>query len=288
MSVTAEKYIILQTIINLFIGSDKMESFLYNKSEAQSLTDIVRIELCSIRNLEQLFYELSRQTCFPISDWDDLEEFLLCLEGCSSKGVLIEHCDMPQLYKDELCCYLRILQDAAWYWEANEELHRLYYIFPVKDMVLVRTLLEKYYCYDPSWLKQSPIDSISVNKYPHADTPDEIILQTKNHKRFIVRCESDDVTIDITSFRPDAVENGKTSKLDFKWISGSRISHVLYIVDRHTDQYVGVRLILKKNYLFPFYRKHTVSFYHDSDNPKIKHLLVDEPISTDRYYLKDL
>ena len=164
MSVTAEKCTILQTIINLFIGSDKMESFLYNKSEAQSLTDIVRIELCSIRNLEQLFYELSRQTCFPISDWDDLEEFLFCLEGCSSKGVLIEHCDMPQLYKDELCCYLRILQDAAWYWEANEELHRLYYIFPVKDMVFVRTLLEKDYCYDPSWLKQSPIDGISINK----------------------------------------------------------------------------------------------------------------------------
>lgn len=288
MSVTAEKCTILQTIINLFIGSDKMESFLYNKSEAQSLTDIVRIELCSIRNLEQLFYELSRQTCFPISDWDDLEEYLFCLEGCSSKGVLIEHCDMPQLYKDELCCYLRILQDAAWYWEANEELHRLYYIFPVKDMALVKTLLEKYYCYDLSWLKQSPIDSIFINKNSHTDTPKEIILQTKNHKRFIVRCESDDVTIDITSFRPDAVENGKTSKLDFKWIFGSRISHVQYIVDRHTDQYVGIHLTLKKSYLYLFYRKHTISFYCESDNPENKHLLVDEPISTDKYYFKDL
>lgn len=265
-----------------------MESFLYNKSEVESLTDITHIKLCSIRNLKELFHELSKQTCSAISDWDDLEEFLLCLEGCSSKGVLIEHCDMPQLYKDELCCYLRILQDAAWYWEANEELHRLYYIFPVKDMVLVRTLLEKYYCYDPIWLKQSPIDSISVNKYPHADTPDEIILQTKNHKRFIVRCESDDVTIDISSFRSDAVENGKTSKLDFKWISGSRISHVQYIVDRHTDQYVGIHLTLKKSYLYLFYRKHTISFYCESDNPENKHLLVDEPISTDKYYFKDL
>ena len=51
-----------------------MESFLYNKSEVQSLTDIVRIELCSIRNLEELFYELSKQTGSRISDWDDLEE----------------------------------------------------------------------------------------------------------------------------------------------------------------------------------------------------------------------
>lgn len=265
-----------------------MESFLYNKSEAQSLTDIVRIELCSIRNLEQLFYELSRQTCFPISDWDDLEEFLLCLEGCSSKEVLIEHCDMPLLYKDELCCYLRILQDAAWYWEANAELHRLYYIFPVKDMVFVRTLLEKYYCYAPIWLKQSPIDSISINKNSHTDTLKEVILHTKDQKHFIVRCEKDDVTIDVLSFRTDIIENNNTFKLGLKWISGSRISHVQYVVDKHTDQYVGVRLILKKNYLFPFYRKHTVSFYHDSDNPKIKHLLVDEPISTDKYYFKDL
>ena len=265
-----------------------MESFLYNKSEAESLTDITHIKLCSIRSLKELFNELSKQTCSAISDWDDLEEYLFCLEGCSNKGVLIDHCDMPQLYKDELCCYLRILQDAAWYWEANAELHRLYYIFPEKDMVLVKTLLEKYYCYDPSWLKQSPIDGISINKYSHTDTPKEIILQTKNQKRFSVRCEKNDVTIDVSSFRSDAVENGKTSRLDFKWICGSRISHVQYIVDKHTNQYVGVRLILKKNYLFPFYRKHTVSFYHDSDNPKIKHLLVDEPISTDRYYLKDL
>ena len=265
-----------------------MESFLYNKSEVQSLTDIVRIELCSIRNLEELFYELSKQTGSQISDWDDLEEYLFRLEGCSSKAIVIEHCDMPQIYKDELCCYLRILQDAAWYWEANEELHRLYCIFPTKDMGLIRTLLDGFYCYDPSLLEQFTITNIFINQYPDIDTIKQVILETNKQKHLIVSCEKDCVTINISSSRPDIVGNGKTSRLDFKWIFGSRISHVQYIVDKHTNQYIGVRLILKKSYLFPFYRKHTISFYHDSNNLEIKHLLVDEIISTDKYYLKDL
>ena len=265
-----------------------MDSFLYNKSEVESLTDILHIELCSIRNLEELFYELSKQTGSRISDWDDLEEYLFYLEGCSNRGVLIEHYDMPQLYKDDLYWYLKLLQDAAGYWEANEELHRLYCIFPTKDMESIRTILDKFYCYDSYWLKQFNITNIFVNQYSDIDTTKQVILQTDQQKYLIANCEKDCVTIDILSSIPDIIENNKTHRLGFKWILGSQIQHVAYVVDKFINQYVGIQLTFKKSYAFLFYRKHTMTFYCESDNPEVKHLLVDESVSTDKYFLKEL
>lgn len=287
-----------------------MSNILYGKLPQINSRSILHIQLHAVGSKTKFLRELSSKLAFPSfsgKNWDALWDCLRDLSWIKQKHIIIEHLALPQLNNEDFSIYMSILNECVKCWKHYPYEHCVYVIFPKNNEEKISSILRT--MESQNLLPAFGIDNVRQcelldilgmqisNIYIVSETLDNgyiynsLIVQGTDNS-YEIKCEKNSFSTFTHTclYSPIALQQYEVKEIQHKWISRMFVEKIQLILDKLTDEWIGLQLILsRKCYsFFNFNKRHTITFYHDSDNPKIKHLFVDEPISTDRYYLKDL
>src|SRR5690606_3338529 len=87
--------------------------------------------IASLEGLFQALYNALNLPGYFGFNWNALSDCLRDFHWVLNHGVVIYHKDLPNLGCQDICLYLRILNEAKVDWESSEE-HSLRVVFPVR------------------------------------------------------------------------------------------------------------------------------------------------------------
>lgn len=97
-----------------------------------------------ISDKNELFNELRKKLIFPDyfgNNWDALNDCMNSLDWINEKKIVIFHEKLPEISKEELFIYLKILVDAKDFFTIHKD-KEIDIVFPEKDKNLIYSLFQ--------------------------------------------------------------------------------------------------------------------------------------------------